>query len=76
MDSIGGLFGGKKSGANNPIQNNNLNQLQNEEVGYCDNVFITGSKKTRRNMGRGGFPISQRCAAGGEISYGHHSSRL
>jgi hypothetical protein len=30
MDSIGGLFG-KKSGVNNPNENNNLNQLQNEE---------------------------------------------
>ena len=26
MDSIGGWLGGKKSGANNPNQNNNLNQ--------------------------------------------------
>ena len=31
MDSIGGFLGGKKSGANNPSQNNNLNQLQNEQ---------------------------------------------
>jgi len=30
MDSIGGMFGGKKSAKNNPNQNNNLNQLQNE----------------------------------------------
>jgi hypothetical protein len=32
MDSIGGMFKGKKvSGVNNPSQNNNLNQIQNEQ---------------------------------------------
>jgi hypothetical protein len=31
MNSIGGLLGGKKSGVNNPNENNNLNQIQNEQ---------------------------------------------
>jgi len=31
MDSIGGILGKKKSGINNPNENNNINQMQNEQ---------------------------------------------
>lgn len=31
FSSIGGILGGKKSGINNPNENNNLNQMQNEQ---------------------------------------------